>query len=34
MEEVNILLEQVGYCEERNVDISAILHMYMYEECC
>ncbi len=31
MEKVNILLEQAGYCEERNVDISDILHMY--EEC-
>ena len=28
---VNFLLEQAGYFEERNVDISAILHMY--EEC-
>lgn len=31
MEKVNILLEQAGYCEERNIDISAILNMY--EEC-
>lgn len=31
MEGVNSLLEQAGYFEERNVDISAILHMY--EEC-
>lgn len=28
MEKVNFLLEQAGYFEERNVDISAILHMY------
>lgn len=28
MEKVNIILEQAGYCKERNVDISAILHMY------
>ena len=28
MEKVNILLEQAGYCEERTVDISDILHMY------
>lgn len=28
MEKVNILLEHAGYYEERNVDISAILHMY------
>ena len=28
MEKVNFLLEQAGYSEERNVDISVILHMY------
>ena len=28
MEKANILLEQAGYFEERNVDSSAILHMY------
>ena len=31
MEEANILLEKAGYFRERNVDTSAILHMY--EEC-
>ena len=31
MEKVNFLLEQAGYFEERNVDVSAILRMY--EEC-
>lgn len=28
MEKVNFLLQQAGYFKERNVDISAILHMY------
>ena len=28
MEKISILLEQAGYYEERNVDISYILHMY------
>ena len=28
MEKVDIFLERAGYFEERNVDISAILHMY------
>lgn len=31
MEKVNFLLEQAGYFEDRNVDVSAILRMY--EEC-
>ena len=31
MEKANILLEKAGYFKERNVDVSAILHMY--EEC-